>query len=61
VALDYRRRTPAAHRARPDLSFSENFFTCFGEVPEPAIVRLDVSLILYAEHSFNARPSRPAW
>jgi citrate synthase len=28
---------------------------CFGEVPEPEIVRaLDVSLILYAEHRFNA-------
>ena len=28
---------------------------CFGEVPEPEVVRgFDVSLILYAEHSFNA-------
>jgi len=39
-----------------DLSFSENFFCmCFGKVPDPQIVRaFDVSMILYAEHSFNA-------
>jgi len=39
-----------------DLSFSENFFSmCFGKVPDPQIVRaFDVSMILYAEHSFNA-------
>ena len=57
VALDYRRRHGLPRIAPdPDLSFSENFFhMCFGEVPEPAIVRaFDVSLILYAEHSFNA-------
>lgn len=38
------------------LSFSENFFyMCFGEVPAPEVVKaFDVSLILYAEHSFNA-------
>ena len=37
------------------LSFSENFFhMCFGKVPEKEIVKaFDVSLILYAEHSFN--------
>jgi len=37
------------------LSFSENFFyMCFGEVPSKEIVKaFDVSLILYAEHSFN--------
>jgi len=37
------------------LGFSENFFyMCFGEVPSKDIVKaFDVSLILYAEHSFN--------
>jgi 2-methylcitrate synthase/citrate synthase II len=38
------------------LSFSENFFhMCFGKVPSKDVVKaFDVSLILYAEHSFNA-------
>ena len=37
------------------LTFAENFFyMCFGEVPNKDIVKaFDVSLILYAEHSFN--------
>ena len=37
------------------LSFSENFFKMmFGKVPDREIVRaFDISLILYAEHSFN--------
>ena len=37
------------------LTFSENFFyMCFGKVPRKEIVEaFDVSLILYAEHSFN--------
>ena len=36
-------------------SFAENFFhMCFGKVPNHDIVKaFDVSLILYAEHSFN--------
>jgi 2-methylcitrate synthase len=40
---------------KSNLSFSENFFhMCFGEVPNRDIVKaFDVSLILYAEHSFN--------
>ncbi len=42
----------------PDTSkgFSENFFhMCFGEVPAKEVIKaFDVSLILYAEHSFNA-------
>ncbi len=40
---------------RKDLSFSENFFyMCFGKIPQKEIVKaFDVSLILYAEHSFN--------
>ncbi|MFT5595772.1 MAG: 2-methylcitrate synthase [Flammeovirgaceae bacterium] len=39
-----------------DLSISENFFhMCFGKVPAKEVVKaFDVSLILYAEHSFNA-------
>ena len=38
-----------------NLSFSENFFyMCFGKIPSKEIVKaFDVSLILYAEHSFN--------
>jgi len=37
------------------LGFSENFFyMCFGEIPSKEIIKaFDVSLILYAEHSFN--------
>tara|TARA_B110001454_G_scaffold179590_1_gene172869 strand:+ start:18 stop:1142 length:1125 start_codon:yes stop_codon:yes gene_type:complete len=37
------------------LTFAENFFhMCFGKVPNKEIVKaFDVSLILYAEHSFN--------
>ena len=40
---------------KKDLTFSENFFyMCFGRVPNKDIVKaFDVSLILYAEHSFN--------
>jgi 2-methylcitrate synthase/citrate synthase II len=41
---------------KKDLSFSENFFhMCFGKVPSNDVIKaFDVSLILYAEHSFNA-------
>ena len=37
------------------LTFAENFFhMCFGKIPNKEIVKaFDVSLILYAEHSFN--------
>lgn len=57
IAADYRCRQgkePIAPRS--DLSISENFFhMCFGEVPHKDIVKaFDVSLILYAEHGFNA-------
>ena len=40
---------------KKSLTFSENFFLmCFGKVPNKEIVKaFDVSLILYAEHSFN--------
>ena len=42
-------------KPKKNLSFSENFFyMCFGKVPKLEIVKaFDVSLILYAEHSFN--------
>ena len=39
-----------------DLTASENFFhMCFGKIPAKEVIKaFDVSLILYAEHSFNA-------
>ena len=57
VAADIRRRqglTPIAPHSH--LSYAENFLRmCFGEVPEPAIVEaFSQSMVLYAEHSFNA-------
>jgi citrate synthase len=41
---------------RSDLSFAQNFFhICLGKVPPPEVVRaFEASLILYAEHGFNA-------
>ncbi|MFI1797399.1 bifunctional 2-methylcitrate synthase/citrate synthase [Streptomyces sp. NPDC020379] len=57
VAADHRRRRGLA-AIRPDssLGLAENFFhMCFGTVPDPEVVRcFEISLILYAEHSFNA-------
>ncbi|MFF4159973.1 bifunctional 2-methylcitrate synthase/citrate synthase [Streptomyces sp. NPDC001678] len=57
VAADHRRRR-GLDPIPPDasLGLAENFFhMCFGEVPDPEVVRcFEVSLILYAEHSFNA-------
>jgi len=40
---------------KKSLGFSENFFyMCFGKIPNKDVVKaFDVSLILYAEHSFN--------
>jgi 2-methylcitrate synthase len=40
---------------KKSLTFAENFFyMCFGKIPNKDIVKaFDVSLILYAEHSFN--------
>lgn len=57
IAADYRCRKGLEPIApKPELTISENFFhMCFGKVPEPEVVRaFDVSLILYAEHGFNA-------
>jgi 2-methylcitrate synthase/citrate synthase II len=40
----------------PSLSYQENFFrVVFGRVPQKEVIKaFDVSLILYAEHTFNA-------
>ncbi|MEU6126291.1 bifunctional 2-methylcitrate synthase/citrate synthase [Streptomyces sp. NPDC047123] len=57
VAADQRRRRGLAPvPPDPGLGYAENFFAmCFGEVPDPAVVRcFETSLVLYAEHSFNA-------
>ncbi|TYQ14239.1 UNVERIFIED_ORG: citrate synthase [Gordonia westfalica J30] len=57
VAADMRRRRGldpiAPHHG---LGYAENFLNmCFGEVPDPVIVRaFEKSMVLYAEHSFNA-------
>ncbi|MFD3470774.1 bifunctional 2-methylcitrate synthase/citrate synthase [Streptomyces sp. NPDC058682] len=57
VAADHRRRHGLA-AVQPDrsLGYAENFFRmCFGRVPAPEVVRcFEISLILCAEHSFNA-------
>lgn len=57
VAADMRRRRgldPIAPHSQ--LSYAENFLNmCFGSVPEPVIVQaFEQSMVLYAEHSFNA-------
>ncbi|OBI88820.1 bifunctional 2-methylcitrate synthase/citrate synthase [Mycobacterium asiaticum] len=57
VAADMRRRRgqePIAPHSH--MSYSENFLhMCFGDVPERVIVdAFEQSMILYAEHSFNA-------
>jgi len=57
VAYDQRRRHGLdLVEPRDDLGYSANFLhMTFGEVPELAVVAaFDVSMILYAEHSFNA-------
>lgn len=57
IAADFRTKK-GQEIIDPDesLPFAENFFKmCFGEVPSQEVVKaFDVSLILYAEHSFNA-------
>ncbi|MFV8050691.1 bifunctional 2-methylcitrate synthase/citrate synthase [Mycobacterium sp. 48b] len=57
VAADMRRRRgldPIAPHSH--LAYAENFLNmCFGEVPDPMIVTaFEQSMVLYAEHSFNA-------
>jgi len=57
VAYDQRRRHGLELvEPRDDLSYPENFlWMSFGEVPDEVVVdAFRVSLILYAEHSFNA-------
>ncbi|CAD6002973.1 bifunctional 2-methylcitrate synthase/citrate synthase [Agreia sp. COWG] len=57
VAYDQRRRRGEdIIEPRDDLGYSANFLhMTFGEVPELVVVdAFDVSMILYAEHSFNA-------
>jgi len=51
-----RRRGEQLVEPREDLAYSANFLhMTFGEVPElPVVEAFDVSMILYAEHSFNA-------
>ena len=56
LAAFYRlRKSKKIIAPKKNLTFSENFFhMCFGKVPNKEIVKaFDVSLILYAEHSFN--------
>jgi 2-methylcitrate synthase len=57
VAYDQRRRR-GEHLVEPrdDLAYSANFLhMTFGDVPDLVVVNaFDVSMILYAEHSFNA-------
>lgn len=57
VTYDQRRRHDLEFvEPRADLGYSANFlWQAFGEAPEFAVVNaFDVSMILYAEHSFNA-------
>lgn len=57
IAADYRFKKGLDFIApNSTMSMAENFFNmCFGKVPDAKIVKcFDVSLILYAEHSFNA-------
>lgn len=57
VATLFRQRKGQSRiRPNPALGYAENFFyMCFGEVPDQNIVNcFEQSMILYAEHSFNA-------
>ena len=57
VSYDQRRRHGMSLIApREDLDYSENFlWMTFGEIPEAVVVdAFRISLVLYAEHSFNA-------
>jgi len=49
------RKSKSVIPPKKGLGFSENFFyMCFGKIPSKEIIKaFDISLILYAEHSFN--------
>src|ERR1700733_4415782 len=56
IALDYRRRKGLDPiPSDTTLGFVENFFQmCFGSVPDQEVLdAFEISMILYAEHSFN--------
>nr|WP_243396394.1 bifunctional 2-methylcitrate synthase/citrate synthase [Marinicaulis flavus] len=57
VAADFRFRNGKEPIApKKDLAFSENFFhMCFGKIPASEVIKcFEISMTLYAEHSFNA-------
>jgi len=57
IATDFRYRNSKKRIApRTDLTLAENFYyMCFGKEPSKTVAKaFDISLILYAEHSFNA-------
>jgi 2-methylcitrate synthase len=57
IAAAYRHKEGKEFIApKSDLTAAENFFhMCFGKIPAKEVIKaFDVSLILYAEHSFNA-------
>ncbi len=57
IATDFRFRNGQRRIApKTNLSMAENFYhMCFGKIPPKVVAKaFDVSLILYAEHSFNA-------
>jgi 2-methylcitrate synthase len=56
AAFHRRRQNQPVLAPRPELSFAENFFhLCLARVPAPEVVKaFEVSLVLYAEHGFNA-------
>ena len=57
VAANFRvRKRQEIIEPDPKLGFCENFFNmCFGTIPSPEVIKaFDVSMTLYAEHSFNA-------
>ena len=57
LAWDYRlRKGETPLEPRDDLDWAANFlYMCFGEVPRPEVLKaFEVSMVLYAEHGFNA-------
>lgn len=57
IAFDYRLRKGLPPLAPdPELDWAANFlYMCFGEVPKDEILKaFEVSMVLYAEHGFNA-------